>query len=361
MDDVVSETTTGSIFHHKSRLMPSSSTDCSPSCPCCARRDNLSSDLFLPPSENDVDISTNVFDTHNHAHLTKEVPTTENDENEINEDDIVPSITCAIQPGDWEDCLDYSCSSPHRWAALGVHPWYLPALLPEPIWKDTMQRLEDCLTNDPKLLVGEVGLDAAARWVRADKQGALERQQACLYHQLQIASKYKRPVSIHCVQQHKQLLEVFQRLQQTDGLPPAMALHSFTGNQRQMEQFLEWEQSLSLETTPTNNTSTNIHSNNSTKCKLYFGFSYYINHQHNTTSASARKQHRQTIQCIQHVPLNRLLLESDLTKNVPQGIQQTLKFVAEARNMSLADLAAHTTRNARAFVQAVNSSTSPEE
>jgi Tat protein secretion system quality control protein TatD with DNase activity len=86
-------------------------------------------------------------------------------------------------------------------------------------------------------MVGEIGLCKMARFLRTyehGKQDALALQRHVFVQQLQLAAVYQRPVSIHCVNQQGVLLDIFKEQQQQQQqnkkqLPPAMALHSFTG------------------------------------------------------------------------------------------------------------------------------------
>ena len=301
-------------------------------CPCC----HVEGDLFLPPSVSATDEAIDVpqlVDTHNHAHLDES-----NDAVAVYDNFL--TVTCAIRPNDWNKCRGHASASRTRWAAIGVHPWYVHEHAEN--WNDILRSLDIMFKNERSLLIGEVGLDGACRWVRSfdgGKTAALKLQSDCLTSQLLVAAKHRRPVSVHCVQLHALLLEALQNLEE---IPPAIALHSFSGTKRHLQQYLDWECGL-------------LQSQQQTR--LFFGFSHYINNNFDAESSSARKQHRQTLECIREVPLDHLLLESDMVNDCAAATRQTLDFVAKARGMAPADVAAKTTNNALAFLATVTPST----
>lgn len=79
--------------------------------------------------------------------------------------------------------------------------------------------MQSVLQIDQQVMVGEIGLDKAYKRngsiVDYDKQLTLFRDQ------LQLATDFQRPVSVHCVRAHGDLL---QTLQAAESLPPAIAL-----------------------------------------------------------------------------------------------------------------------------------------
>jgi Tat protein secretion system quality control protein TatD with DNase activity len=335
-----------------------------PTCLCCAI---LPEDLFLPstnipslatehtsepesqvlnPSDawmalhpthaDSHDIPLILVDTHGHAHLERN---TDDDvdfyqlpmQSEIDSKQVhLVSLTCAVHPDDWDACIAYAQASPYHIAAVGIHPWYLNDLPPH--W---LERLEGILQNHPRIAVGEIGLCKMARWVRtypAGKQVALEWQRQVFVQQLHLAARYQRLVSVHCVNQQSILL---QTLQECEHLPPAIALHSFSGTAHQIQQLLKWEHSLS-ETKSTT---------------LYFGFSYAVNYAMSTSDKS-RRQGREAVKA---VPFDRLLAESDLhcTEAAMGGTVATLAFLAWALDEPIRVVAARVRENSLRFFQAL--------
>jgi hypothetical protein len=160
-------------------------------CPCCVF---LMDDLFLPPpvpgseeatSDNTTlelpmepaaaaefivehsEGTTIIIDSHGHAQLDRD-----QDENytvSINEQEgpiHLKSITCAVEPKDWDATLEYASRSDSILPALGVHPWYVESLP-----SDWLEELERLLLLHPSALVGEIGLCKMARFVRQHPEG----------------------------------------------------------------------------------------------------------------------------------------------------------------------------------------------
>lgn len=261
----------------------------------------------------------------------------------------VVSLTCAVEPADWNTCLAYAAQSPDRRAAIGVHPWYIAAVI-DNVDKSSLeqthhypnswlQELERLLQEHPGCMVGEIGLCKMARFLRTysgGKDQATALQRDVFIQQLCLAARYQRPVSVHCVNQQGVLLEVLK--QQTDDglLPPTIALHSFTGTAHQIEQLLQWEKSL-----------------NRRKPLLYFGFSHTINY----VMCTSEKSRRQGVLAVQKVPRDRLLTESDVhcDENVALGTAGSIAYIAWALGMPIVDVADLTQRNGLEFLQSLPS------
>jgi TatD DNase family protein len=238
------------------------------------------------------------------------------------------SLTCAVEPGDWEECLKYAATSSWHMAAIGVHPWYL-ANLPDTWLSD----LEALLQQHRGCMVGEIGLCKMARFLRTyekGKQAALELQRRVFVQQLCLAAKYQRPVTIHCVNQQGVLLDILKENQ--DSLPPAIGLHSFTGTSHHVKKLLEWEQSLKL-----------------SEPLLYFGFSHTVNY----AMCTSDKSRRQGKEAIRQVPADRLLAESDVhhDADVAAGTAGAVAYLAWAREESIDAVSELTRRNGLQFLR----------
>jgi Tat protein secretion system quality control protein TatD with DNase activity len=245
------------------------------------------------------------------------------------------SLTCAVQQADWDACLAYAASSPYRMAAIGIHPWYLADLT-----DDWLLQLERILQQHAGVMVGEIGLCKMARFLRTYEHGktaALALQRSVFVQQLQLAAVYQRPVSIHCVNQQGVLLGIFKEQQQHKlQLPPAMALHSFTGTAHHVKLLLAWEATLKL-----------------AQPLLYFGFSHAVNH----AMCSSEKSRRQCRQAICSIPHDRLLAESDLhvTSHILGGTVASIAHLAWALDQDVVSVAQLTRDNAlRVFFQSLN-------
>jgi TatD DNase family protein len=262
------------------------------------------------------------------------------------------AVSCAVAPDDWQACLHYAAQSNHRIAAVGVHPWYVGDLPHN--WLDDV---ESILQQHARVMVGEIGLCKVARFVRTYKDGkkaALALQRQVFTQQLDLAARYQRPVTVHCVQQQQILLDILkERTTSTStttstgtsssskevdcgphkALPPAIALHSFTGTAHHVDQLLKWEddwhkrrrkyKQLSPRKNPTTSTTDDARQSSSVAHSskdndhhdgdddgplLYFGFSHMVNY----AMCSSEKSRKQGRDAIRRVPSNRILAESDV-------------------------------------------------
>jgi Tat protein secretion system quality control protein TatD with DNase activity len=327
-------------------------------CPCCAF------DLFLPPSLRESAVDQNdkpepqnldlpltpeeaacrieksaacrlIVDTHGHAQLARDrdeaymLPKNEGATQ-------LKSITCAVEPSDWQATLDFASKSESTLPALGVHPWYLEGL-PE----NWLEELETLLLEHPSAIVGEIGLCKMARWVRQHPEGkkvALALQRSVFKKQMIVAAKLRRPVSVHCVDQHVVFLSVVKELlteNESEGplnvLPPAIGMHSFTSTAHHVKELLDLESKVSPN-----------------KPLFYFGFSYAVNYAMCTSEKSRRKGR----EAVRAVPSDRLLVESDVhcSEDLFGGTAGAIAYVAWARNTSVENIAQTTSRNGLAFI-----------
>lgn len=289
-----------------------------------------------------------LMDTHGHAQLERDAISDYHHDGDPDYDQSnrvkLRAIICAVEPADWHNTLEMAAKSPFFLPALGIHPWYLGDGLPEG-W---LLQLENLLLDHPSAIVGEIGLCKMARWTRQyapGKAAALEVQRQVFQQQLQLAARTRRPVSVHCVNQHGVLIRVLEDiLSQDEGsdprnlLPPTIGMHSFTGTANQAQDLLKMETELlakSLQKDPL----------------FYFGFSHTVNYVMNTSDKSRRKG-RETI-C--SIPPNRLLVESDVhsSQDLLGGTAGAIAYVAWARNEPLHHIANLTARNGMAFVASV--------
>ena len=336
--------------------------------------------LVLPPLEAWKRLRSRSFlvDTHCHAHLERESSTlyylhADEDTNATTEESLendnfregterMISLSCAVEQADWESCLDYAAQSPYRVAALGIHPWYLDGIAkqqPEPDHGSWLQQLEQHLQRHAHIMIGEIGLCQHARFLRTyelGKAAALDLQRHVLVEQLALAVQYQRPVSIHCVHQQGVLLEILQQTYENCGkcLPPAIALHSFTGTAHHVEQLLKWEASV-WEQCDVGTNHGRIPSASSSSSSLspllYFGFSHAVNY----AMCSSTKSRRQGVRAIAAVPRHRVLAESDVhcTTDVAAGTAGAIAYLASALGESLESVADLTTRNGLAFLGSI--------
>lgn len=245
------------------------------------------------------------------------------------------SLTCAVEPKDWQDTLDFASSSDSILPALGVHPWYV-----EDLPEDWLQTLEALLRKHPSAIVGEIGLCKMAKFVRQHPEGktvALEIQRSIFKEQMILAAKLRRPVSVHCVNQHGTFVSVLKEIvcsnreNPRDVLPIAIGMHSFTGTANHVKELLTFEKSISPQ-----------------KPLFYFGFSHAVNYSMCTSDKSRRKGR----EAVRAVPSDRILVESDVhsPSDLLCGTAGAIAYAAWASNISVEEMAEVTSRNGLTFL-----------
>jgi len=118
---------------------------------------------------------------------------------------------CGTNPLDWERVLAISKNEPGVEASCGLHPWHVG----EPGRDDWLGHLETLLSANPEMGVGEIGLD--------NLRPLREAQMKVFSAQLDLALKYNRRVSIHCVKAQSEMAEI---LRTYSGKLPQILIHA---------------------------------------------------------------------------------------------------------------------------------------
>jgi len=124
-------------------------------------------------------------------------------------------LCCGSDAADWADVARAGAAYEEVLCAYGVHPWYV-----NDVNDDWIPLLERYLAEDKTAAVGEIGLDHAV----GPRNDAVQADIFC--RQLEIARRYRRPVSIHCRKAWGGLLPI---LRDMGGLPHGGAIHSYSG------------------------------------------------------------------------------------------------------------------------------------
>ncbi len=219
---------------------------------------------------------------------------------------------------------------------FGVHPWFLHELSdedwnrvphssslvssslsmpPAPAWLTAMEQL---LLQNPCSIVGEIGLDGFHFDGKTRKLvSPVEKQVEAFRLQLELASRLKRPVSIHCVRSFGPLMETLSKVKKTHGLPPKLYFHAFGGKSGTVDQLVAL-------------------------CgreagRVYFGFAPIIN---------ARSP--KTPELIRKIGLDQLVIETDHENSalVPGSIQKSVQMLSEALGEAEDVVIETTTKNA---------------
>jgi len=225
---------------------------------------------------------------------------------------VVGMLAVATSPGDWSSYLGLSARGSPLRVALGFHPNRAREYTPQ-----TFDRLRSLLETQRKVVValGEIGLDFFRDWATPEEQRPLFRRQ------MDLAAELDLPVVLHCRAAERELLEML-RERKTQGSAALRGVwHSFAG---QPEHALE-----------------------AVELGLHIAFNGMLTYPKAQNVRDAARA----------VPAERLLLETDapyLTpeprrgkRNEPAFLVRTAERMASERGVSLEEIAATTTGNAR--------------
>lgn len=122
----------------------------------------------------------------------------------------------ATREDDWPRVLELGEELPEVLAFVGVHPWHADRVAPG--WE---KRLEGLVAAN-RCGIGEAGLDGTCR-------AAMAQQAFVLQTQLDLAVKYRRPISLHCGGSWGRMVDVLEH-RYTVGSMPRVMLHAFNGS-----------------------------------------------------------------------------------------------------------------------------------
>ena len=193
--------------------------------------------------------------------------------------------------------------------AVGVHP--LDAHHWEP---DTLSVLKNAACEDRRVVaIGELGLDLF-------KAENLAEQLSILIPQLNLAFELNLPIIVHCRDAAEEMLDVFSKLSE-EGRCPRGVMHCWSGNVKQMREFLS--------------------------------LGFYISFSGNVTFKNAFDIH----ECAKQVPSSRFLVETDSPflspvphrgkRNEPSFVKHVIDKISDIRDESFSEIAEKTTQNAR--------------
>lgn len=208
--------------------------------------------------------------------------------------------------GDWIPVLDLGRRHADICVSLGLHPWYVGDRGPR--W---LEILESLVAIHP-VGIGEIGLDNAL----AERNDA--QQEKVFLAQMDLATRYARPVSIHCRKAFGRLAELLSLL---DRRPPFMLLHAYAGSHEMVPVF--------------------------ERLNVYISFGASI----------TRPVNRKARTACARVSVERLLVETDSPAIAPPGVEfernepaylpRVVETLADLRGASPAEVAACTAANAR--------------
>jgi len=185
---------------------------------------------------------------------------------------ILGCVLNATKYDDWANIMRIAKSNQNVCGAIGIHPMFVESV---PLhWDNDMRTL---LQDNPRLIVGEVGLDKTRENFSA--------QEKIFVRSLEIAIEYNRVINIHCVHAWDMMLKILKSYR-TD--LPKIVVHSFDGNTAAMR----------------------------FDADLYFSYSPRI----------ANPQFKRVQESLVMVPRNKILIESDNVNltNVLKSAQSVL-------------------------------------
>jgi TatD DNase family protein len=225
-------------------------------------------------------------------------------------------VVPAIGPDGWDRLAAFAKATPGVHFGLGIHPQLLPELDP----REDDRRLVDldaALSRGGAVAVGECGLDGPSAEPGAGPfPAALDRQLAVLRGHLALARSHRLPVLLHCLRAHPQLLALLQ----AEPLPRGGVLHSYSGGVDLVRPY----------------------------AALGMSFSF--------AGPLTYERARKPLEAARAVPRDRLLLETDAPdqtprphrgRNEPAYLAEIVAALAAALDVSVAEVDALTTENAR--------------
>ncbi len=113
---------------------------------------------------------------------------------------------------------------PNSFFSIGIHPWFLD----ENTVENDLISIENQLQHHFCLAIGECGLDKICKT-------EFEIQQKVFKQQLLLAQKYQKPVIIHCVKAHQELIEIIKN----EKINIPLILHGFSKKTSIHQQLLQ--------------------------------------------------------------------------------------------------------------------------
>lgn len=293
---------------------------------------------------------------------------------------------------------------------LGVHPWFLHELQPDdwnmvppsspsssmsseqemlmiPKW---VANLEVYLINNPHVVVGEIGLDNF-HFDPSTKEltTSMDRQIDAFRYQLQLATKHRRSVSVHCVRAMGKIMDTINDVTSVNAnayannhqdqdhnvdsssrytnllLPPRIYFHAFGGKPSTATQLIrtiekikpkKQKQKKKYRRNDSDNSCRDYYhddcadngddgdSYSSSSTKVYFGFAPLINFNNKNLSSPPSTK---TMKVIREVGIHRLVLETDHEDvlNIKPSMKIGIDMISNVLNVTPEELIRITNNN----------------
>lgn len=250
-------------------------------------------------------------------------------------DDGTGMLVVGSQYSTSERAVDYAESHEAMWAVVGLHPSHLFSLHVDEaeVAYETREETFDpdayraLVARSKKVVaIGECGLDFYRMPDGLDRTVARERQEAGFRAQLDLAHELGLPVMIHCRDAHRELATILEEFHAAKK-PIRGNIHCFTGTLADAERYLA--------------------------IGFYVSFTGIVTF----PPKSADKGKETLADVARHVPLDRLLIETDAPylaplphrgkRNEPSYVRHVSEFIAALKNLSPEELDAATLANTK--------------
>lgn len=250
-----------------------------------------------------------LYDAHNHLQDARLKPFLTSILEEVSRLNVRRMVVNGSCEEDWPEVVALSKRHPHIVPSFGYHPWYVQERSAE--WQTRLIAYLDQTHG----AVGEIGLD---RWIEGHD---LAQQEPVFRAQLRLAAERNVAASIHCLKAWGRLFALLQ----AEARPArGFLLHSYGGPQEMVQPLA--------------------------KLGAYFSICGFFAHER-------KERHRETFR---HVPIDRLLIETDAPDmlpperlnqfplpadasgkplNHPANLGAVYEFVADLRGLTVTDLA----------------------
>lgn len=138
--------------------------------------------------------------------------------------DVVGAVCCTTDESQWPVLVDMMNLDKNIYGAFGVHPWFV-----DTVSDDFDNRLEQLLNSDSNYMIGEIGLDK----YKPD----MEKQMVVFIKQFDLAVKLKRTVFLHCVGVWDKILHILKQYKKSE--LPIVVAHAFKANEDILQQLLK--------------------------------------------------------------------------------------------------------------------------
>ena len=218
-------------------------------------------------------------------------------------------ICNGTKPADWIEVEQLGKAFPENVIPFfGVHPWFVNDLPDN--WLPEMK--EYLAVNSYG--IGEIGLDGSGR------KSDMGKQESVFITQLEVAAELSLPVSIHCVRSWGKMVAILRNYYPQENT--SFMIHSFSGSEETM--------------------------NECVNLGGYISFSLNL----------MKKKSEKIRRCLEHVPLDRILLESDSSKTPHSYRDQLMSLytvVSGIKGIDLDELYRLVWRNGTVFTDRITS------